>query len=163
MFRLTAAAFVALALAIPATSQAKPSVKVISGDEDGNVTTLASFPTAKCRNGAKKDLLKWTAQAKRGGWRLSVNVYRIPENPIPVVFGGDGPADINVYGPGGQSFSNLNDPGNGAIGLGAIKFGKGRKNVGIGFSPAFDPEISSNVSIAGGLKCQYPKKKRRRR
>jgi hypothetical protein len=79
-----------------------------------------------------------------------------------LAYGGDGPADFTVTGPDG-SWTNLNRPPDAPPGGGAIVFNQKRTRMGIGFAPAFDETFSSSIEMAGGLKCQYPKKKRRRR
>jgi len=148
-----------LALAFPAASQA--AVQVIQSDEEGNQTTLASFPTAKCVKG-KGNFLTFHAKAKRGGWSLSVNIFRTRAREVDLEYGSDGNADFTVKGPEGL-FTNLFRPPNAPPGGGAIAFNRKKTRMGLGFAPTFNEGFSSSVSVAGGLKCKYPKKKRRRR
>jgi hypothetical protein len=147
----------ALFLALPASSHA--AVDVLQGD--GGVPVV-SFKTAKCKKNLRKgNGLKFIATAKKNGWRLSVNVWTNARD-MSLAYGGDGPADFTVTGPGG-SWTNLNRPPDAPPGGGAIVFNQKRTRMGIGFAPAFDETFSSSIEMAGGLKCQYPKKKRRRR
>ncbi len=160
MIRFTVAGIVVLSLAVPATSQA--AVDVLQGDEEGNVTTLVSFKTAKCRKASRKGaFLKFAADAKRGGWTLRVNVFTRARE-MDLVYGSDGPADFTVTGPGG-TFTNLNRPPNAPPGGGAIVFNAKRTRMGLGFQPTFNEDLSGSVDVGGALKCKYPKKKRRRR
>lgn len=158
---LVALAATGIALLAPSASQA--NVDVQQTDEAGNTTQLASFKSAKCRRGTKRALLKFTAKGKSNGWTLTVDIFRggnLRDNLL--TYGGDVDAQFTVSGPGG-SFSNLNRPPNAPPGGGAIVFGRGGKRMGLGFSPAFNQSITGSVSVAGGLNCQYPKKKKRRR
>lgn len=146
----------ALFLSIPAAANA--NVRVLNPDGG----TVVSFKSASCKKATKKGaLLKFIATAKSGGYRLSVNIYRL-SNSINLIYGGDGPADFTVSGPGG-SWTNLNRPPNAPPGGGAIQFNAKRTRMGLGFSPAFDDALSSTVGVGGGLTCKYPKKKKKRR
>ena len=157
MKRLPVAGLAALFLALPASSHAAVDVvQSESGDK------LVSFKTAKCKKGLRKgNGLKFIATAKKGPWRLSVNVWTTARD-MNLTYGGDGPADFTVSGPGG-SWTNLNRPPDAPPGGGAIVFNPKRTRMGIGFQPAFDDTFSSSIEMAGGLTCKYPKKKRRRR
>jgi hypothetical protein len=143
------------ALAIPASAQA--NVRVL--DSEG--TTLVSFASASCKKASKKGaLLKFIATARKSGYRLSVNIYRL-SNDIDLGYGGDGPADFTVTGPGG-SWTNLNRPPNAPPGGGGIRFNGKRTRMSLGFTAAFDDGFSSSVGVGGALTCKYPKKKRKR-
>jgi hypothetical protein len=152
------AVFTVLVLA-PSASHA--AVEVVQSDEEANQTTLVSFPTAKCVKG-KGRLLTFHAKAKRAGWSLSVNIFRTRAREVDLEYGSDGNADFTVRGPQGE-FTNLFRPPNAPPGGGAIAFNRKKTRMGLGFSPTFNENFSSSVSVAGGLKCKYPKKKRRRR
>jgi len=157
---LPIAGLVALGLAAPAASQAK--VDVLATPEEGDTVTLVSFKTAKCRkSSSKRAKLRFIATARKNGYRLDINIWTNSREET-MIYGGDGPADLTLDGPEGN-FTNLNRPPDAPGGGGAFRFNRKRTQLGIGFSPAFNEDFSSSVSIAGGLKCQYPKKKRRRR
>jgi hypothetical protein len=143
-------------LCVPAAANA--SVHVLNPDG----TQLVAFKTAKCQKASKKGaLLKFIATGKSGGYTLHVNIFQL-SNSINLVYGGDGPADFTVSGPGG-SWTNLNRPPNAPPGGGAIEFNSNRTRMGLGFSPAFDDALSSTVGVGGGLTCKYPKKKKKKR
>jgi len=155
--RFTIAGLAALFLALPASSQA--NVDVV---DSGGGGTIVSFKTAKCKKGLRKgNGLKFIATAKKGPWKLSVNVWTSARD-MSLTYGGDGPADFTVSGPGG-SWTNLNRPPDAPAGGGAIVFNPKRTRMGIGFQPAFDETFSSAVEMGGGLKCIYPKKKKKGR
>jgi opacity protein-like surface antigen len=158
--RLLPLLVVSLALAVPAAASA--NVVVLSSD--GN--QVVAFTTAKCRKATKKAArLRFIATAKSGGYTLHVNIWQhLPPagEAITMTYGGDGPADFSVFGPGG-SWSNLNRPPNAPPGGGAIVFNAKRTRMGLGFQPAFDQAISSSVDVGGGLTCKYPKKKKKRK
>jgi hypothetical protein len=156
MNRLIALGALVLALSIPAAANA--NVRVL--DSDG--TSIVSFKSAACKKASKKGaLLKFIATAKSGGYKLTVNIYRL-SNDIGLIYGGDGPADFTVRGPGG-SWTNLNRPPQAPPGGGAIKFNAKRTRLALGFSPAFDDALSSTVGVGGALTCKYPKKKKKKR
>ncbi len=154
MKRAVTLSLAVLALSLPAAANA--DVRVLNNDG-----TLVSFKTAACKKATKKGaLLKFIATAKSGGYTLRVNIFRLSRS-INLTYGGDGPADFTVTGPGG-SWTNLNRPPNAPPGGGAIVFNSKRTRMGLGFSPAFDDALASTVGVGGGLTCKYPKKKRRR-
>ena len=149
-----------LAFALPSASQAE--VVVLHSTENGDTTQIASFSSAQCRRAkTKKALLQFTATAKKGGFRLSVDIFRGLASYNPLVYGSDGDSQFTVAG-GGSSWSNLNRPPDAPPG-GGIAFNAKRTRMGLGFSPAFNPSISDPVSVAGGLTCKYPKKKKKKR
>ena len=156
MNRLIALGALVLALSLPAAANA--NVRVL----DAEGSSLVSFKSASCKKASKKGaLLKFIATAKAGGYKLTVNIYRL-SNDIGLVYGGDGPADFTVRGPGG-SWTNLNRPPQAPPGGGAIKFNAKRTRLALGFSPAFDDGFSSSVGVGGALTCKYPKKKKKKR
>lgn len=151
----------ALSLTLPAMSQANVEVARISNDADP--VPLASFASAKCQKATKKKaLLKFIATAKNRGYTLHVNIYRSVSSSNMLTYGSDGDAEFTVSGPGG-SWSNLNRPPNAPPGGGAIAFNGKRTRMGLGFSPAFSDNLSTGISVAGGLNCKYPKKKKKKR
>lgn len=150
----------AFALLLPAGAQANVNVSRLSNDADP--VQLASFASAKCQRATKKKaLLKFIATAKSGGYTLRVNMFKAPSRTRTITYGGDGDVSFTVSGPGG-SWTNLNRPPNSPPGGGAIAFNAKRTRMGLGFSPAFDDSLSTAVSVAGGLTCKYPKKKKKR-
>lgn len=157
---VTVSAALAAGLTLPAASQANLRVNLLKEDQDPS--HLVTFTTAKCRKAKKKKaLLKFHAKAKKGGYRLSVNVFKSGrEHNIQYGFG---PVDFTVTGPEG-SFTNLNRPPNAPPGGGALVFNNRKKTrFGLGFSPAFSDDFGSGISLGGGVKCKYPKKKKPRR
>ena len=153
------AAFAALALA-PSASHA--DVEVVRTTEEGSATVV-SFATAKCKKATRKRaLLKFIATANRGAYELRVNVYRL-RNRMNLRYGGDGPADLTVEGPEGVFSNASGKPPDAPPGGGSIVFNAKRTRMGIGFAPMFTQDLNDSVSVAGGLKCKYPKKKRGRR
>ncbi len=156
MNRLIVLSALALALSVPAGAHANVRVLSPAGDQ------IVSFKSASCKKASKKGaLLKFIATAKSGGYKLTVNIYRLSNN-IGLSYGGDGPADFTVRGPGG-SWTNLNRPPNAPPGGGAIVFNAKKTRMGLGFSPAFDDGLASTVGVGGALTCKYPKKKKKRR
>jgi hypothetical protein len=143
------------ALAVPAAASA--SVQVLNSDTAAKVV---AFKTAKCQKATKKSAsLRFIATAKSSGYTLHVNIWELPAptEPILLTYGGDGPADFTVSGPGG-SWSNLNRPPDAPPGGGAIVFNSSRTRMGLGFQPALNESQTSGIDLAGGLTCQYPKK-----
>lgn len=156
MNRFVALGVLVMALSIPSVAQA--NVRVLNPDG----TALVSFKSATCKKATKKKaLLKFIATAKSGGYRLSVNIFRL-SNDIDLVYGGDGPADFTVSGPGG-SWTNLNRPPDAPPGGGGIRFNAKKTRMALGFSPAFDDSLSSTVGVGGALTCKYPKKKKKKK
>jgi hypothetical protein len=156
MIRYVALGALLLALSIPAAAEA--NVRVLTSDGD----TLVSFSSASCKKASKKGaLLKFIATAKKSGYRLSVNIFQLSDD-IDLGYGGDGPADFTVSGPGG-SWTNLNRPPDAPPGGGAIRFNAKRTKLALGFSPAFNGSFSSSVGVGGALTCKYPPKKKKKK
>lgn len=156
MKRLLPISVLVVTLAVPASAAADVTVL----DSEGN--RVVAFKSASCKKASKKGaLLKFIATAKSGGYRLTVNIYRLSNN-IGLVYGGDGPADFTVRGPGG-SWTNLNRPPDAPPGGGAIVFNAKKTRMGLGFQPAFNDGFSSSVGVGGGLTCKYPKPKKKKK
>jgi hypothetical protein len=148
---------VVLGLCAPAAANA--SVQVLHSDSGSK---LVAFKTAKCQKATKKGaILKFIATAKSHGYTLHVNIYQLSDDML-LTYGGDGPADFTVSGPGG-SWSNLNRPPDAPPAGGAIVFNAKKTRLGLGFQPALNESLTSGIDLAGGLTCQYPKKKKHKR
>ncbi len=146
-------------LLLPAASQASVAVEQISNDADP--VRLATFRTATCRRATRKRaIIKFTATARANGYVLRVDLFRKGRSH-DLQYGPDSGAAFSVRGPAGY-FSNVHAPPNAPLGGGAIEFNRRGTRMGLGFVPAFNETITSAVSVAGGLTCKYPKKKRRR-
>ena len=151
-------AVVIAGLAIPSAAQG--ALHVLKDQEDAEPVEVVTFNTAKCRKArSKRALLQFTATARKSGYRLSVNVWKRGLN-LDLVFGGDGPADVNVSGPQG-SWTSLNRPPRG-VAAGQLVFNNRKKTrMGLGFSPMFNDSFTNTASVGGGVKCRYKRRRRR--
>jgi hypothetical protein len=155
---------VAVGLSSPAVSQANVVVSLNDGGEATD-TTLAEFRTAKCRRAkSKRAKLRFTATAKPvagfgRGHKLEVDIFSRGRSHN-LAYGG--PNQFTYTGPAGE-WSNLVVPPNAPPGGGGIEFNRKMTRMGLGFAPAFSTDTNSTVSVTGGLKCKYPKKRRKRR
>jgi hypothetical protein len=139
VFRAALLATLAIALSLPAASQA--DVRVLLNDEQGG-TELASFKTASCRRGKGKRpaSLKFTAKAKSSnGYTSTVDLFTTGRSH-DLQYGG--PNQFTVRGPAGE-WTNLNRPPNAPPGGGAIQFNAKRTRMGLGFSR---PSIPTSLS-----------------
>jgi hypothetical protein len=146
-------------LAIPAASQAK--LTVLQDQEEGDPVHLVTFKTAKCKKTSKKKAsIKFSAVAKKSGYKLTVKVAELGREFDVQYAVGD--VAFSLRGPGGP-WSNLFQPPTG-VPAGALRFNSRKKTrMALGFSPAFNEGLSSTISLGGSVKCKYKKKRRRRR
>jgi hypothetical protein len=158
----------ALTLALPAVSppapaSAQPTPGIGVYGQGG--APLATFRTLRCAlRPTRTRRREFTAIGSSGGWNLFIGVspfsgYR--NYSIPWGVERDDPTYFSVRGPGGI-FSPTSKPA-GAIlppSGGSVTFPSGRRRVGLGFVNAWNPGITSAVTIAGVAGCTYRARRR---
>ncbi len=136
----------------------------ILGDNGQKVDTIAK---GKCRVSGKKGSKDFflTAKSKAGKFALTVfidsPVFTGFHDDYTIFYGGSDPQVFLHRNSDDEVFSNFKIPGTpaGAVGGGAIKFGKGGRKVGIGLSPASSKSFTEGYSFAGVIRCKYRKRK----
>ena len=140
--------------ALPASSQAVVSVtQADPGDSDAQIV-LAEFSSAKCRkrNGG------FNAVARDGSWQLEVQSIIKPKRSQLLRYKRG--ITVRVENNSSTFSSNIAPAAATGRAAGALTFNRNRTRMGVGFSPMFASDFTS-VDVGGGLRCKYPKKKKR--
>lgn len=134
--------------------ESPPGVLVVNADD----AIVATFTSAKCKKGKRG----FVATAEDNGYTLEVNIDDFKGfGDYDLTLGRDADPYVTLNnGPKNPTYSNLNEPPFPSPGFGAIHFKNRGKLMGVGFHPAWAKGGNDAVSIAGGLKCKYPKPKR---
>jgi hypothetical protein len=156
------AALVALALTASGASAAKRERGVRVLNSESHVVAL--FRSAKCRI----NKLGFYSDAFDRRYHLEANVLSAPGAPFagfkqyPLERGHATQVYVALKSPSGVYYASDFVPPYPVHGGGALNFSSDGKLLGIGFSPMFSEDGSDAVTVAGVLKCKYPKKKKRR-
>jgi hypothetical protein len=157
-------ALVGLAIAAGSARAIGPREMDVSQLSDNGDSLVATFTTAKCQRSKKKNaLLNFTAKAISTNKAWTLRVYLKDFNGFtdyPLAYGGDADPWFTVIGPSGF-YSNLESPPEPPGGGGGLAFSPAGKRMSLGFVPTFDKTLNQGVSVAGAVKCVYPKKKRK--
>ncbi len=152
--RTLRALLLALALALLAATPAAAKITALDGDSGAFVT---EWSTLKCK--LKSGDFLATAKSSEG-YFLDINISGFGGfgNQYDLIYG---QKDPNFFVSGnGQLFSNQFSPPDveGQPG-GFIVFSANGKRIGFGFSPASNEDQSTGLSLGGGAKCKYPKRR----
>jgi hypothetical protein len=161
--RLVPVAAVGAFLLAAGTAQA--SVQIYDSGESGALIGEIQKADCKVKGKAGNRLFYARAKTTDGAYKLFVMIldfrgfgeqYNVPYGQIATTVDLEGTSSSADYSnaypfPGGQP------PG----GAGAIAFSKGGKRMGLGVYALPNIDYSQGVSLAGGMKCAYPKRKKR--
>jgi hypothetical protein len=154
--RRAVVAIAAMVLALVAAAPATADIKALDGNSGDLVT---KWDSAKCK--VKKGEFLAVAKAP-GNWFLDINLTAgfsgFGNAPYPLIYGQKDP-NFFVSGPGGLFSNQFSPPGVEGQPGGFVNFSANGKMMSIGFSPAANEDLSAGLSIGGGVKCKYPKKR----
>jgi hypothetical protein len=159
---LTLTCLIVALSASSATAAAPPGVTVLNGDNK----VLVVFKSAKCGRGSSKSPIGFSADANSRGWEMHVIFWRDTGQftGFHTYFVGFGPGaaiTVSVLAPDQTTFySTQYAPPRHTPNAGAVHFGARGAAMSIGLYAVFTPDIQSGVALAGGLKCNYPRRRR---
>jgi hypothetical protein len=154
----------ALGAASSAAAAVPPGVDVL--DHDSNV--LVAFHSAKCfvANARAKAPFSFQATAKSRGWSLNVFFWK-DESPAfsgfhmyRLHFGVQSAISVSVFAPDRKFYSLEYAPPNPPASAGGMKLGPKGALMSVGAFAVFAPDLQTAVAIAGGLQCNYPRRRR---
>ena len=147
---------------------AGPASATVTVSDSDTGRELASFEKAQCKLRGKgaPGKIRFTAFSLPKGAALTLAVFISNFDwhgfgaDYPLLYG-DQHTIAEVLG-GGEPFSNeFPIPGTppGTVGTGGIKFSSSGKRLSIGAFGLPNEDFSAGVSVTGGAKCKYPKRR----
>jgi len=138
---------------VHAASDTTPKVIVMTeGDQP-----VAEFTTAKCRK-SRGGFVALTPRVN--GYRMFVSIEDFSGyHTYELQRGRNADPYVSISLNGESAFSTLFVPPFPVPGYGQVRFSRKGKLMGVGFQPMFNEAGTEGVVFAGGLKCQYKKRK----
>lgn len=142
-----------IAAPVHAASDTTPKVIVMTeGDQP-----VAEFTTAKCRK-SRGSFVALTPRVN--GYRMFVSIEDFSGyHTYELQRGRNADPYVSISLNGESAFSTLFVPPFPVPGYGQVRFSRKGKLMGVGFQPMFNEAGTEGVVFAGGLKCQYKKRK----
>lgn len=152
-----------LALALLAPASASATLEIRNSDETNAL--LATVDTMKCKVDKRaKRPFKASGTANGGGYAVGLEIQKSDWKGFGheyTLYYGDSGVFAAVASPTVQYSNEVEIPGTppGVVPAGAIKLSANGKRVAVGAYGLSDPSFSSGVSLTGGAKCKYPKRR----
>jgi len=157
----------ALVLGILGLAGLVPSASATVEVRDSDTTALLdTYDRASCRS-HKSGKVGFTAFSLPADASYTVDVFITKEvwrgfgHTYPMYYGAGG-ISVDVFGPGGALFGNDDSlPGTppGTVGAGGVKISNNGKRFSVGAYGLPNDSFTAGVSVTGGGKCKYPKRR----